>query len=457
MKKVLFVSYYYPPLGGVGAQRSLRFIKYLPVYDWEPYVLTADPSPFLPADEVPSDILPEDRVVRAEVMEPLHWISRFSLSTLSKTAQALPRLNSGELNLRALKEEYRELPISWKSRIRSWLFLPDDRIGWLPDATREGVALTRKIPFDCIVSTSAPYTAHLVAWRLARRTSIPWVADFRDLWSTNTFLYFPTPAHQRLNAFLEKVVVEGADRILTCTPLFKEDFLQRYSHMPPDRFAMITNGFDPADYPLPHPDPYPRFTISYVGDFYGPQTPIFFLLGLKKFLDLNPKAKENTQVLFAGPFESRVKPLVEGLGLENEVRFLGFLPHEHSVAVMRRSHVLLLVLGEKQGGEKIYPAKLFEYLAAQKPILALVPDGLTKDLLKESGVGFVVQPSSEDSVATALEKLYQAHSDGSLFSVIEPATLPFFDAKKLTRDLVHVLEGTLESRKAARIFMERRK
>jgi glycosyltransferase involved in cell wall biosynthesis len=118
---------------------------------------------------------------------------------------------------------------------------------------------------------------------------------------------------------------------------------------------------------------------------------------------------------------------------------------------------LLLVLGEKQGGEKIYPAKLFEYLAAQKPILALVPDGLTKDLLKKSGVGFVVQPSSEDSVAAALEKLYQSHSDGSLSSAIEPATLPFFDAKKLTRDLVGVIEGTLESRKAARIFKERRK
>lgn len=449
MKKVLFVSYYYPPLGGVGAQRILRFIKYLPDYGWEPFVLTAEPSPFLPLDEIAVDILPEQRVVHAEVMEPLSFAAKLPFFRGRKKIEEVPRDARGNLNLKALKEGFRELPLSRRGKIRSWLFVPDDRIGWLPDGTRAGLGLMNRVSFDCLLSTSAPYSAHLLALRLAKRKRIPWLADFRDLWATNTFLHFPSRLHVFLNSLLEKLVINQADRVLTCTPLFREDFLLRYPALAPEKFSCITNGFDPADFPSPQPEPYPRFTISYVGDFYGPQTPIFFLLGLKAFFEKHPETSQELQVLFVGPFEERVRPIVETLELQEVVRFLGFLPHEHSVAVMRRSHVLLLVLGQKTGGEKIYPAKLFEYLAAKKPILALVPEGLTKDLLKKSGVSFMVNPQSEDSIAIALERLFLAYKDGSLPKEVPPTDLALYDAKVLTSELSKLMEETIEMKKRA--------
>ncbi len=452
MKKVLFVSYYYPPLGGVGAQRVLRFIKYLPDYGWEPFVLTAEPSPFLPLDEISVDILPEQKVVHAEVLEPLSFTVRLPFFRGGKKIEEVPRDAQGNPNLKTLKEGFRELPLSHRGRIRSWLFVPDDRIGWLSDGMRAGLGLMSRVSFDCMLSTSAPYSAHLLAWRLVGRKKIPWIADFRDLWSTNTFLYFPSRFHLLLNSLLEKLVVQRADRILTCTPLFREDFLLRYPTLPPEKFACITNAFDPADFPSPQPEPYPRFTISYVGNFYGPQTPIFFLLGLKAFFEKHPDVLQELQVLFVGPFEERVRPIVDILGLNEVVRFLGFLPHEHSIAVIRRSHVLLLVLGGKAGGEKIYPAKLFEYLAAKKPILALVPEGLTKDLLKKSGVSFMVNPQSEDSIAIALERLYYAYKEGGLPGEVPPADLAFFDAKALTGELSKLMEETIDIKKRTLSF-----
>lgn len=442
MKKVLFISYYYPPLGGVGAQRAIRFIKYLPAYGWEPYVLTAEPSPYFPIDEVPINILPPERVRRAEVLEPLNLLPRplKSRSTRNETQEKID-------NPRFLKEKFGEIPLSWRGKLRAWLFIPDDRIGWIPEGTREGLGFLEKEKFDCLISTSAPYSAHLIAWRIVKRKHIPWVADFRDLWSTNPFLYFPTKWHQSLNSYLERKVVIDADCVLTCTPSFREDFLLRYSQLPAEKFVTITNGYDPEDFPPPDPMPYEKFTISYIGDLYGPQSPLYFLLGLKGWLMRNPSIKEKIQVFFVGPFENRVKPLVDSLELDDVVQLLGFLPHEQCVAVMRRSSILLLILGTRPGAEGIYPAKIFEYLAAKKPILGLVPEGLTKALLKESGVAFLVNPASEDSIALSLEKIYQAYRAGALPQNIEPLNLKQYNAQELTKNLAELVENILEKRR----------
>lgn len=428
-------------MGGVGAQRALRFIKYLPEYGWEPYVLSAQPSPYLPYDESPMGILPEERVRRAEVLEPLHIINRLSRLKMPFIFKKKSEESESPKNPKDLKEGFREIPLSWKGKFRAWLFVPDDRIGWISEGTREGLGFYAKEKFDCMISTSAPYSAHLIALRVKKRTGIPWIADFRDLWSTNTFLYFPTRFHKGLNNFLENLVVKNADYVLTCTPLFKEDFLLRYHDLPAEKFAMITNGFDPEDFPLPDPEPYPKFTISYVGDFYGPQSPIYFLLGLRAFLNKKKGTEDQIQVLFVGPFEKRISPIVESLDLGKVVKFLGFLSHEQSVAIMRRSHLLLLILGSKTGGEKIYPAKVFEYLAAQKPILALVPEGITKELLKESGVAFLVNPENEEAVSIALEKTFLAFKANQLPQNIEPLNLKVFNARELTKNLASLMEN----------------
>jgi glycosyltransferase involved in cell wall biosynthesis len=428
-------------MGGVGAQRALRFIKYLPEFGWEPYVLSAQPSPYLPYDESPLGILPEERVRRAEVLEPLNIINRISAIKLPSFSKKKREETDSPKNPKELKEGFREIPLSWKGKTRAWLFVPDDRVGWIPEGTREGLGFFAREKIDCMISTSAPYSAHLIALRIKKRTKVPWIADFRDLWSTNTFLYFPTRFHKGLNNYLESLVVKNADFVLTCTPLFKEDFLLRYHDFPADKFAMITNGFDPEDFPLPHPEPYPKFTISYVGDFYGPQSPIYFLLGLRAFLNKRKGAEEKIQVLFVGPFEKRVSPIVDSLDLGKIVKFLGFLPHQQSIAIMRRSHLLLLILGSKAGGEKIYPAKVFEYLAAQKPILALVPEGITKELLKESGVAFLVNPENEDAISLALDKIYLAHQTDQLPKNIEPLNLKDFNARELTKSLAVLMES----------------
>jgi len=447
VKRVLFVSYYYPPIGGVGGQRVVRFAKYLPEQGWEATVLAAEPNEFFSSsDSIPVEP-PEERVVRSAVLEPNRLANAILSSRKEPSIQnELPITEKGTLNVRALREEFRELPLSLRAKLRAWLFIPDDRIGWIPEATRDGLGILHKASFDCIVSTSAPYTAHLVALRLARRTGLPWIADFRDPWSSNTFLFFPTELHQKAQAWLERIVVERCDCVLTCSEGFREDFWQRYPSLQRDKFAVITNGFDPADFPEPVPEPYPCFTIAYVGDFYGPQTPIFFLLGLRQLIDRRPEAARSVQVLFVGSFESRVRPLVEALGLSETVQFLGFLSHERAIDVLRRSHALLLVLGTKRGGERIYPAKAFEYLAACKPILGLAPEGLMRDLLKEAGVAFLVNPTSEEAISKAIERLFLAYQAGELPDFIEPANLSRFNGRSLAKELAMVLEKTLTNK-----------
>jgi glycosyltransferase involved in cell wall biosynthesis len=447
MKRVLFISYYFPPIGGVGAQRVVRFARYLPENGWEPYVLAAEPNDFFPPTDPLPSFLPEEHIIRAEAMEPNRLAAPLFRQIQGSSAECeLPRDEKVVLNIKALREGFRELPLSFRAKIRAFLFVPDDRLGWIPEATRSGLVLLHKTHFDCIVSTSAPYTAHLVALRLARMTHIPWVADFRDPWSSNSFLYFPTQAHQKVHSWLERLVVEWCDRVMTCTSGFREDFYQRYPYLQRDKFTVVTNGYDPEDFPEPFPEPYPIFTISYVGDFYGPQTPLFFLLGLRQFLDRHPEAAKSMQILFAGPFKARVFPLVEALNLKPVIQFLGFLPHERAIDVLRRSHALLLVLGEKRGGERIYPAKVFEYLGSCKPILALVPEGLTRDLLKESGVAFLVNPTSEEAISKAIERLFLAHQAGELPVSLEATNRAQFNGRALSEELAAVLEKTLATK-----------
>jgi glycosyltransferase involved in cell wall biosynthesis len=233
-RRVLLVAYYFPPLGGAGVQRSLKFAKYLPELGWQPTVLTCSTGmrytqdPSLTAD-IPAGL----QVERASVLEP--W---------------RPLLRSHRLTL----------------FLNRWLSLPDRQIGWFPLAYRKGLKWLRGGFFSAIYTTAAPYTAHLLGLRLKRATGLPWIADFRDEWTQNPSLPNPSPLYRRLNKTWERQVLTEADRVLSVSEPITEGLQKLVEPTQRGKFHTLTNGYDPADFPAQSENrSSQKFTVVYTG------------------------------------------------------------------------------------------------------------------------------------------------------------------------------------------------
>lgn len=384
MKRLLLVSYYYPPLTGSGVFRPLRFSKYLPRHDWDVTVLTVTPRVRVLKDPGLSREVPDGvRIERTRTVE---------LRTL------LLALN--KLGLRGLS-----------ATLQRWSMIPDGQRGWVPFAVRRGERVLKRGRHDAMLTTSAPYSTHLVGRALRRRCGLPWVADLRDEWSLHPDLLelYPTRWHLALNQRLERAVLREAQAVLAVSDPFLRGHRSLVPEIPQAKFHVMTNGYDGEHFRGPSPPP-DRFRIVYTGVFYGSREAQAFLEGLRRALHDGRVESRDTEVLFLGHGNS-ARPwsgLPDGM-----LRTAGHRPYFEVVETLRRAAVLLLVAAANRG-PGLYPGKLFPYLAAGRPILALVPeDGVTAELIRRTGSGAVVAPHDADGVAAALGRLYLEWKSGS--------------------------------------------
>lgn len=389
-KRVLVVAYYFPPMGGSGVQRVAKLVKYLPRHGWEPEVLTAEPGGYLAFD--PS-LLGE--IEAAGV--PIHRTSSWDPTRLFRHKQAtgLPR------------EDVRRRVSEWSQ----YVFVPDNKIGWAPHALRRGKQLLAERPFDAIFVSAPPYTALLVAARLSRISGLPLVTDFRDDWLENPRHVYPTSAHRWLHQGLERYVLRSSDRVLTINPPIQER-LQASARAAKAEVSVevLPQGFDPEDFEI---DPVPRSAepscrFLYSGLFYDAQTPDFFLRGLAAFVERRPEVRQQVEAVFVGLVPEASQRLAERLGLGKIVCYEGYLPHREAVAHLLAADVLWMTIGERPGAEGISTGKLFEYMGAQKPILALVPPGAAQQAIEPYGAARVVPPADVAAIADALEAFFEA-------------------------------------------------
>lgn len=420
-RRLLVLAYYFPPMGGSGVQRIAKFAKYLPDHGWQPTVLTVAPGGYFAYDP---GLLAEVEAAGVEVVQ---------------TRSFDPTQLFGRARTVALPAEPARRRLSHLSQ---WLFVPDNKVGWLPFAVAEGLRLHRAAPFDALLSTAPPYTAHLAAALLSRLTRLPLVLDFRDDWVGNPRHHYPTPFHAYLNAALEGFALRQARRVCVINAPIQAQMARRHPDLPPPE--VLPQGFDPADFEGVEAAPSAgRFRLTYTGMFYDAQTPDVLLEAVHRLMRRRADVAETIELVFAGLLPEASRRRAEALGLGSRLRYLGYLPHGEIPALQRGSTALWLTVGERAGAEGISTGKLFEYLGARRPILALVPEGDVRAVLADHPAAWMAPPGCVEGVERALESLFEAWQQERL-PAVPAAWAARYDRRRLTGLLARYLEEATE-------------
>lgn len=311
MKKVLMISYFYPPLGGVGVIRTLKFTKYLPKFGWRPYVLTVKNRDrfytSVSSDEIPDHV----KVYR----------SMNILNNLSIFEGGLRRLG-----------------------VKSQILVPDAYIGWVPLTVRRAEKIIKEDNIDLIYVSCPPHSQSLIGANLKSITGIPLVIDFRDAWTLNPYsTNYLLKSLENLNEKLEKNVFESADYIVTATEGIKSDYISKYPFIK-QKITTIFNGFDLDDIPK-NITTFNKFTIVYTGSFYGVRSPELFFAALEKILKNDLISKDKFQFLWAGRDVLFVHELAREYEIEDIVNYIGLVSKKEADELLYKSHLLFLLIG----------------------------------------------------------------------------------------------------------------
>lgn len=397
-RRVLVVAYYFPPMGLSGVQRIAKFVKYLPRHGWQPTVLTVEPRGYFAYDDT---LLQEVRDAGVSVVRTPSWDPT--------------RLFRGQHTVSLPQETVRQRLAS----LSQWVFVPDNKIGWWWPALREGLRLHEAAPFDAVLSTAPPYTAHLIGAAFERLTGCPLVLDFRDDWLGNPRHLYPTRLHRQAHAFLERWVLRRSRRVLTINPYIQQRLQQSANHLVPSpSIRVVPQGYDPSDFlrasrPAPRDDT-ERFELLYTGVFYDVQRPDTLLRGIAQFVQRRPEARTHLRARFIGLTPPSMAELVAHLGLSPIVETTGYLDHQRTVRAQLQADVLWLTIGHRPGAACISTGKLYEYIGASKPILGLVPPGDAADTLRAYGASQIVDPDDVDGCSRAVERWYDAWRNNTL-------------------------------------------
>jgi len=432
------IAYIFPPMGGSGMQRTAKFAKYLPEFGWAPVILTVMEYPREEMDYSIMDDIPESvEIYRTPSFEPYRLFTRFVNKSKSNN-----KLQIGDINQKYSSEfSLKQRTIRFIKDFVDSLFIPDREIGWLPFALFRARKILKTESVDVIYSTSDPFTDHLIGYCIKRLSGKPWVADFRDPW-TNYFRYDKSFRYrQKINRLIEKIIICGADRIVVISEHMRTFFREQYPEMDSSKFVVIQNGFDTEDFnSINFRDiDNEKFTITYVGRFSTPKNKnLLFFKVLQSILDSFPELEESIRIIFVGLFSQEDWGFVTSRGLEKIVETVGYQTHKKSIEYMLKSNALLLTICDERGMESMYNAKLYEYLAAKKPILALIPGGVAEKLIRKLDAGLIVHPNDESAIRKAILDYYERWLNGTLV-IDNPKSFPQYERKTLTGSLAKCL------------------
>lgn len=394
MKKILFVSFFSPPIGSGGGERVTKLLKYLDSF--EKYLLTSNYPSYKYRDDS-SRISDDVKVYRVLFKDPRIFIPKFIYRLLKR----------GRKEAHDVVEKYRVLPQSLATKIRLLLFIPDDKLRWAKDSIKIGEKIIEKNNIDTVITSGPPHSTHLVGLNLKRKKGIKWVMDLRDLWSENPFVQYPKSSKIK-NLKIEEVCLKESDLIIVVTESFKRVLLNNFNFLNPHKIKIVYNGYDKKDFEL-KPKNLPGFSITYAGSFYSLQTPVFFFKAFKDLIEENEEFRKEAKIYILAPFEDNVKKIVEELNLSQHVFVSGYIPHKEAISYILGSKLLFLFLGK--GGEVTVPQKTFEYLGSGKRIIALVPDGECKDILIKCGVYDIVEPDDINGIKDTLKRIYKDYKE----------------------------------------------
>jgi glycosyltransferase involved in cell wall biosynthesis len=433
-KKILIISYYWPPSGGSGVQRWLKFVKYLPQFGWKPHVFTPENPSFAIRDEsLLKDIPAEAEVIRFPIWEPYDIFFKIS-GIFGKRKTAKPT------DLVATKGKSGFQFIStW---IRGNLFIPDPRRFWVRPSVKFLESYLEANQITRIVTTGPPHSLHLIGRRLKQRNSkLYWIADFRDPWSAWGFLdtlnvgTWARKYHKRL----ESSVLQEADEVVTITPFYKRHF----EGLGNRKVTLLTNGFDEDDFQQIAYTKSGQFIIRHMGIINEKCDPRPFMLALKSVCVINPELAQKVVVEFYGDVHPQFRHFVEHDDLLKKISlFQGSVPHKKLMQVYGSSSLLVLILTGYKDAEGYMPGKLFEYLATGLPILGVGPvHGDAGTLLQETGAGQMIASENVEEMKRALLRYFIEWKENPL-PIVKKSAAKRYSRREITRQLSELLEKT---------------
>jgi len=404
MKKVLIITYYWPPMGGGGVQRWLKTSKYLREFGWEPVIFTADGAEIAMYDEsLLSDIASGVEVIKAPIWEPFDLYKRF-------IGQKEEKINPGFLQKKKGNSFLQDFSV-W---VRGNFFIPDAKKFWLNPAVKKLNSFLKDNKIDAIVSTGPPHTTHLIAQKVTSIFNIPWIADFRDPW-TNIDFYHQlklTTWADRKHKRLEKKVLKEANIVVTVSKSWAKDLLS-ISEIEP---IVITNGFDPEDFlQVGKLSLDKKFSITHIGSLNKDRNPFVFWEAINELIKEHSDFATDLEIKLIGPIDISVNEELETHNLRLKTTLIDSLPHKDVLSHLIQSQVLLLPLNNVPNIDGVIPGKMYEYIGAKRPIICIgKEDGDAADIIHETQSGIVVGFKDKIKLKTELLDFYNQYKSGGI-------------------------------------------
>ena len=434
MKRVLIISYYWPPTGGSGVQRWVKFAKYLPSEGWQPVIYTPENPEQLATDaSLEAEIPAEAEIIKTHIIEPYELYKKF----LRKSGHSKEAVEVNPVN--AQNKSFLQKVAMW---VRGNLFLPDPRCLWIGTSVSYLKKYLKEHPVDLIVSTGPPQSMHIIGMKLARQTGLPWIADFRDPWTR--IFYFKhlsmTRTTERWHKKMEKKVLDAASAVVAVSPLVQQEF-QEMTQTPVE---LITNGFDECDFAGAACTEAAGgrdkdFIITHTGLFAADGNPSVLWETLRDKCIKDPVFKDRLKIKLIGKTDRQITESIEAAGLGENLTDMGYQPHDKAVEEQRRASLLILPLRKEPEYKAVLPGKLYEYLASWRPVLGIgQPDGAMSMILNTTKTGVVFNWEDKASVSRFIDLCWKNHLEGRL--VVDDADISQFTRRNLTRRMAELFE-----------------
>ena len=398
MQKVLIITYYWPPAGGPGVQRWLKFVKYLPECGIEPIVFIPENPTYPITDESLLDEIPEGvRIIKQPIFEPYSLASLFS-------KKKTKRISSGIIQ-KQKKQSFLEKAMLW---VRGNLFIPDARKYWVKPSSKSLSKIILEERIKTIITTGPPHSVHLIGLQLKNKLKVNWVADFRDPWTSIGYhkKLKLTKASQKKHKALEFDVLNTADTIITTSTTTKVEFEKSTSRP----ISVITNGFEGESASLPLDS---TFTLSHIGSLLTDRNPMVLWQVLAELISENEALESSLKIQLVGIVGDGVKDSLEEFNLLRFVEQVGYVSHEKVLEYQARAQALLLLEIDSVETRGIIPGKLFEYLKADRPILAIGPEQWEAGLMvQKHSAGHYVNATQKDEMKKVLLEWFSNYQRG---------------------------------------------